>query len=41
MLDRSIALFTAFADRNRPDLLGASHDVEILFRIGPVERRDP
>jgi L-2,4-diaminobutyric acid acetyltransferase len=47
----SIALFTAFADRNRadirrselfgPDLLGASHEPEILFRIGPVERRNP
>ncbi|NMH82446.1 diaminobutyrate acetyltransferase [Pseudonocardia xinjiangensis] len=47
----SIALFTAFADRNRadirrselfgPELLGASHEPEILFRIGPVERRNP
>ncbi|GAA3101954.1 hypothetical protein GCM10010464_76840 [Pseudonocardia yunnanensis] len=44
----SIALFRAFAKRNDakvrrtelfgPDLLGAGHEPEILFRIGPIER---
>jgi L-2,4-diaminobutyric acid acetyltransferase len=46
----SIALFLAFAKRNDakvrrnelfgPDLLGAGHEPEVLFRIGPIERRD-
>lgn len=46
----SIALFRAFAKRNDaevrrnelfgPDLLGAGHEPEILFRIGPIEKPD-
>jgi len=45
--DGSIALFTAFADRHAaqvgrselfgPDVLGAEHLPEVLFRIGPTE----